>query len=67
MGFCGWGAVPLYGPDWSFTLRNRSQVLNSFITFYLNELLTDKLFLLSLVFCLTQCMASAENIAVDSV
>lgn len=32
---------------------------NSFMTFCLNELLMDKLFLLSLVFCLTQCMASA--------
>lgn len=37
------------------------------MTFCVNELLTDKLFLLSLVFCLTQCMGSAENIAVDSV
>lgn len=55
-------------PDRIFILPNGSQVMNSFkMTFCLNELLTDKLSLLSLVFCLTQCMVSAENIAVDSV
>lgn len=54
-------------PDQIFILLNRSQVVNSSMTFCLNELLMDKLFLLSLVFCLTQCMVSAENIAVDSV
>lgn len=37
------------------------------MSFCLSELLMDKLFLLSLVFCLTQCVVSAENIAVDSV
>lgn len=54
-------------PDQIFILLNRSQVVNSSMTFCLNELLMDKLFLLSLVFCLTQGMVSAENIAVDSV
>ena len=57
----------LCNPDLIFILHNRSQVMNSFMTFSLNELLTDKLSLLSLVFCLTQCMVSAENITVDSV
>lgn len=57
----------LYSLDQIFIMSSRSQVVNSFMTFCLNELLTDKLFLLSLVFCLTQCMVSAENIAVDSV
>lgn len=44
-----------------------SQVVASFMSFCVNELLKDKLFLLSLGFCLTQCMVSAENIAVESV